>query len=149
MKTRYDYAINKYRHRFIDEHFKGMQISRGEAPFLIKLLNANGEIPMNELIERTFFHKSHVTRSIAKLVEDGYILKEKNPSDGRSYILKITDTGILVAKEAQAIFDKWNNMTESCISEEEKKVLEDITVRIYHKFREYYNEEDTIDETSL
>lgn len=100
---------------------------------------------MNDLIDSMFYHKSHATRSITKLVDDGFIIKERNPNDGRAFILKITESGKEEAKKVIAIMDEFNEMVESVITDEERKILEDITIRIYHKLRNYYNEEDTIE----
>ena len=100
---------------------------------------------MNDLIESMFYHKSHATRSIAKLVDDGFIIKERDPNDGRAYILKITNAGKEEAKQVIAIMDEFNEMVDSVIEDHERKMINDITIRIYHKLRNYYNEEDTIE----
>lgn len=143
--NQYDHAISKYRQRFLDEKYKNLKVSRGDAPFLKKLYKKGGIVSMNDLIDSMFFHKSHATRSITKLVADDFIIKEKNPNDGRAYILRITEAGKTEAKKAIAIMDEFNEMVESVIEDEERKMLEDITIRIYHKLRNYYNEEDTIE----
>ena len=77
----FDHANRKYHHRFLDEHFKQLPITRAEAPYLGIIIKSGNRILMNDLIGGLFYHKSHATRAINKMVEDGLIVKEKNQYD--------------------------------------------------------------------
>ncbi len=148
-RNEYDRAINKYQHRFFDERFKELSISRAEAPFLRKISKLGDSVKMNDLISEMVFHKSHATRSINKMEKDGLIIKEKNPDDLRGYVLTLTELGKETAKKAEAIIDEWNSLIETIMTDEDRKVLQNLTKKIYHLLREYYNEEDIIGEDSI
>lgn len=148
-RSQYDHAINKYRYRFFDERFKNMAVQRGEGGFLLKIFRSGGQMLMNDLTDQLFFHKSHTTRSINKLVDEGLITKTKNPDDLRGYILTVTDKGKEVAKHIEAVHLEWENLINTVITDEERNVLQNLTKKIYHLLRNYYNEEDTINEDSI
>ncbi len=148
-RTEYDHAINKYHHRFLDDRFKDLMISRADAPFLHKIVKAGNQIKMNDLIEKLFFHKSHATRSINRMVDDGLIIKETNPDDLRGYVLTATEKGKQVAKQIKQIFEDWDNLVSQAITDEERKVLQNMTIKIYHLLQEYYDEEDTVSEINI
>ena len=146
VRNEYDHMINKYRHRFLDERFKELEVSRAEAPYLMRI-SREGKIKMNTLISELPFHKSHNTRAINQLVKDGLIIKETNPEDKRAYVLSVTERGKLVGEKVKSIFNDWDDLLNTVITDEEKEVLKNLTKKIYHLLRNYYNEEDTINET--
>lgn len=146
VRNEYDHMINKYRHRFLDERFKELEVSRAEAPYLMRI-SREGKIKMNTLISELPFHKSHTTRAINQLVKDGLIIKETNPEDKRAYVLSVTERGKLVGEKVKSIFNDWDDLLNTVITDEEKEVLKNLTKKIYHLLRNYYNEEDTINET--
>ncbi|MFA7561565.1 MAG: MarR family transcriptional regulator [Candidatus Izemoplasmatales bacterium] len=144
MEKRYDYMISKYQHRFLEDKFKNISIARSEAPFL-KIIYKNGSIKMNDLISKLFFHKSHATRSINNLVKGGYVTKEKDPEDLRSYILTITEKGEAVAKKIIKALNEWENLMDSFLEDEEKNFLKNLEKKIYEKLKAVFNEDDKND----
>lgn len=148
-RNEYDHANNRYQRRFLEERFKNLEISRAEAPYLVKIKIAGGHMKMNDLVCEVFFHKSHTTRAINRLLEDGFIIKEKNPEDQRGYILSLTEKGLETANKVESIFVEWDKLINTVITDEEREMLKNITIRIYHLLREYYDEEDTISENNI
>lgn len=144
-RTEYDHMINKYRHRYLDDSFKDLEISRAEAPYLLKI-SKEGTMHMNTLISELPFHKSHTTRAINQLERDGLIIKEINPEDKRAYVLTITEKGRILGEKVKSVFTKWEDLINAVVTDEERQMLSNLTKKIYHLLREYYNEEDTINE---
>ncbi len=147
-KTEYDYLINKYHHRFLDERFKELEITRAEAPYLHKISKA-GKMKMNDLISELPFHKSHTTRAINQLEKDGYIIKETNPEDKRGYLLSVTSKGLELKDKVHKIFTDWDELIDTVITDEDRVVLYNLTKKMYHLLREYYGEEDIVNETNV
>lgn len=146
-RNEYDHLVDKYHHRFLSDRMKALGISRAEAPYLGRIAKA-GTIKMNTLITELPFHKSHSTRAISQMVEDGLILKEVNPEDKRGYYLSITEKGKIKAEKVKQIFTDWEELVATVITDEERKVIQNITKKIYHLLLDYYGEEDTINETN-
>lgn len=145
MDHKYDHQINRYRHRFLHERFSKLSVTRAEAPYLIRIIKAK-TIAMNDLISELPFHKSHTTRAIKQLVKDGYVIKEVNPEDKRAFILKPTEAGMRVGEEVNAIFKSWEELVGQTITDEERKVIDHITYKVYRFLKSYYHEEDVPDE---
>ena len=60
-----------------------------------------------ELTEFLFLTKSGVTKAITKLEKDGYISKEKSPSDSRQYVLRLTKKGMEMIPTLIEINNRW------------------------------------------
>ncbi len=147
MERKYDHMINKYHHRYLEERFKDITVNRSEAPYL-RVIYKYGEIKMNDLIAKFFFHKSHTTRAIKNLVSDGYVDKLKDTEDLRGYVLTITDKGREVAEKIVKILDGWDQLMSSFLEEDEKEFIEKISQKIYIKLREYFKEDIDNDENA-
>ncbi len=138
--NKYDHLINKYHHRFLHEKTKDINVTRADAPYLYRMLKLK-KVKMNDLINKIPFHKSHATRSINKLVEDGYILKQIDPDDRRGYILTLTEQGEAVGRRVDEIFAEWEELVSSVITEEEAIFLEKISKKIYDNLKDHYKED--------
>lgn len=140
MNNRYEHMLNKYRHRFIDEKMKDIDINFPEGPYLIKI-HESKRMKMNQLNASFSFHKSHLTRIINQLVEKKYITKETDPDDLRGFIVEITEEGEIVAKKVLAVFFEWEKLIMSVISEDEEKLIQKIQQKMVQKLAQYYGEE--------
>jgi len=57
---------------------------------------ANDELSVGELITRGYYHGSNVSYNVRKLVENGYLVQQRSPSDQRSVRVKLTDKGMML-----------------------------------------------------
>lgn len=79
----------------------GLTFSRYEALVLISLTR-RGALPMGKIGERLQVHPTSVTNTVDRLVADGLVTKEPHPTDGRTTLATITDTGRSIAEAATA-----------------------------------------------
>lgn len=142
MKNQYERMINKFHRRYLEERFKALNIGRAEAPY-INMIHKHSPIKMNALISSVIFHKSHTTRAINQMVNDGLITKEKDLNDKRSYIITITKKGIDIAKKVEQILNDWESLINNALSEEEREQLELMRKKVYLNLKEYFEEENT------
>ena len=149
LRSESDHAINKYRHRFFRDKSSLFELSHAEIPYLRKIYKANGSIMMNEIVGESVYHKSHATRAINRLVKDGFVIKEKNPKDLRGFVLSTTEKGKDIAIKTGKIVKEWDDLVETVITNEEREVLQNITKKILHLLKEYYNEEDIVNEANI
>lgn len=145
-QSKYDHAVNKYHHRFMDDKFRKLNVTRPESYFLKRIYKCGGKIPMNDIVGDMGFHKSHATRAISKLVNDGLVIKETNLEDKRAYNLSLTEKGRTLAKSVKAVFEEWDELVDTVITDEEKEMFANISKKLYHLLREYYGEEDNIND---
>jgi DNA-binding MarR family transcriptional regulator len=92
----------------VDEHLArfGLSFARFE---LLRLLafTRRGELPMGKLGVRLQVHPTSITSAVDRLEAQGYVERRPHPTDGRTTLATITDTGRRVVEEAtQVLNDK-------------------------------------------
>jgi DNA-binding MarR family transcriptional regulator len=91
---------------YIDKKFEKFNLTIGTYPYIL-VLNKNGGISQNEISRELNVDKAMSARTVKKLIELGYIRKEENQEDTRSYKLYITDKAKNIIPELIEILDGW------------------------------------------
>ncbi len=81
---------NAYRKQF------GLKVAEWR---LIAILAETGNQTPLMLGERTRMDKISVSRAAAALIARGFLIAENNPQDGRSHLLSLTETGVVLYDE--------------------------------------------------
>ncbi len=81
---------NAYRKQF------GLKVAEWR---LIAILAETGNQTPLMLGERTRMDKISVSRAAAALIARGFLIAENNPQDGRSHLLSLTETGVILYDE--------------------------------------------------
>jgi DNA-binding MarR family transcriptional regulator len=68
--------------------------------------------------------KQAAAKTIATLLERGYVARDTDPADARRKRIKVTPLGFAVMRESEAIFDTLREKWESRLGKEELAVLE-------------------------
>jgi Transcriptional regulators len=72
-----------------------------------------------------------ITRSLKKLENHGYVLREPDPNNGRKKIVKITEAGEKLYDKIRSAFRKSNETMFEGITSEEQLQLESILEKVY------------------
>jgi DNA-binding MarR family transcriptional regulator len=56
---------------------------------------------MTDLAERVLTSPSGMTRAVARLADEGLVERERDPGDGRSFVVGLTPSGLARLREAQ------------------------------------------------
>lgn len=75
------------------------------------------------LIRRIHYDKGVMTRTMKELEQKGYVLREPNPADSRSYLFSLTEKGLAFQKTMMQLLHRWNEGLLCGISKEELSVL--------------------------
>ena len=70
----------------------GLTFARYEVLRLLAF-SRKGVMPVGKIGERLQVHPASVTNAVQRLEADGLVVRSANPSDGRSVLAQITDTG--------------------------------------------------------
>ncbi len=87
---------------------------------VIAVVCETGGISQNELVERVCLEKSVVAKSVAKLMEAGYITRQQSKTDHRAYDLFPTDHALAIYPEVVEISRACMDHLAEGMSEEEK-----------------------------
>lgn len=76
---------------YLREKISPYGFSRGEFPFLVRLLKKGDGISQKEICQDVNISKSTTSKMINKLVEEGYLRMERDPEDKRVKRIYLTD----------------------------------------------------------
>jgi DNA-binding MarR family transcriptional regulator len=114
-----------------DHGIKGIVPSHGD---ILNVLFAEKRCTMNELARKIHRTKPNVTVLIEKLVEVGYVRKEKSSVDNRVTYITLTDKGESLRPVFLSISAKLNKVLYGRLSSEEAESLEKMLLEISDRF---------------
>lgn len=104
---------------YTDEALKKYELSNGTYPFLMRL-SYNEGISQNQISRELGVDKAMSARSINKLIELGYVIKEQDENDSRAYKLYLTDKAKAAIPEIKDIIFNWIDIITADFDENEK-----------------------------
>lgn len=99
----------------------------------------NGRIPQNRFVELLDMNKSTVTKMVAKLEENGYMTREANACDSRSFDVYPTEKAYEVLPELQRIGTGWVDEITADMTEIEKAVFFDLLRKSAERAGKYFD----------
>ena len=118
-------GINQYLHKELEPY----GIGAGQFHFLICLYKRDG-ISQEELTERLTVDKATTTRAIGKLEKEGYVIREKDPSDRRKYRVWLTPKAIDLRPKVKRILKQWTSGILVGFDSDEREILFDFLERM-------------------
>jgi len=132
LMSRIKEKANRFIIRELEEHgIQGIVPSHGE--IMVNLFD-NKEYTMKELAEKIHRSKPTVTILIDKLVDYGYVTKEKSLEDSRVTYIRLTQQGLELRPIFQQISDKVNGFVYEGLAESEAIFFEKILLNINQNF---------------
>lgn len=130
--------ITEKAHRLIVRELEAREI-KGIVPShggILALLFTGEMYTMKELAEKIHRTKPTVTVLVDKLVELGYVIKEKSHEDSRVTFIKLTKKGIALQPDFAAVSEKMNAIVYTKVAEEEANVLQELLIKINSNLEE-------------
>ncbi len=104
---------------FLENELKKYNIGTGQL-MILKALNCNDGINQESISDFLVTDKTTVTKNIKPLIKEGYISREKNNSDRRSYRICLTEKGKSIIPEIYRIIDEWTECLLAGFSAEDR-----------------------------
>jgi DNA-binding MarR family transcriptional regulator len=115
-------CIYRYSHFHIAKKLEIYKIGRGQLSFLMTLYNRDG-VSQENIARNLKIDKSTVARAIKKLMEEGYVIKERDTSDRRAYKVFLTEKAKIIKPKIINIVSEWFESLLSDFTEDERKIL--------------------------
>ena len=100
--------------------------------YILIYLGRHGKTSPSSLCEKLKLDAGHLNRTAEKLINGGFIIREKNPDDKRASILFLTEKGEEIFSLCRNLFSMWDEKALSSLNEVEKQqfisLLKKITV---------------------
>jgi DNA-binding MarR family transcriptional regulator len=117
--------LYRYGQCYISKKLETYNIGSGQYIFLSTLYQ-NGGISQEELSVYLKIDKATTAKAVKKLIEAGYIRRDIDSSDKRAYKVFLTTKAMAVIPVVQEAVKKWENMVSSGLTEEEKRLIEEL-----------------------
>ena len=105
---------------YFEKELAPYDLGSGAMPVLKALLHQDG-INQQELSENLHVDKATTTRAITKLVNIGYVRRERDPEDQRAYRLFVTQKAQDIASEIRRVLQSWTAILTEGLADEEKE----------------------------
>jgi DNA-binding MarR family transcriptional regulator len=92
----------------LNNEMKDLGLTAGQFPFLIHLSHKEG-ITQDDLAVHLHIDKGTVARALKKLEDKGFIYREINPQNRRSYLLFLTEKGRQIVPHIRSIDKEWED----------------------------------------
>lgn len=119
-------VIVRYCRNFTEKRLKEFELTFGEQMILI-FLSKNDNVNQDTISKRYMIDKGMVAKTLTKLEEKAFIVREQNPYNKRENIISLTEKGASIINNIKAVFDEWNEIICEEISQEEmdsfKKII--------------------------
>ena len=122
-------ALNREAQRTFNHEFARLGLTGGMHTLLLHLYRCDG-VTQQELSRHLHFDKAHVARIIGKLMDQGYIVKERNPDDQRSYRIFLTPRALEVKPDILQVFRNWIDRLVKGFSPREREDLVELLTRM-------------------
>lgn len=114
--------IHRCHNAFVDSQFRDLDIGHGPRAFLMALSFQDG-VTQDELSSRLWMDKTTTARAVKKLVEFGYVRKERDPQDKRYCHLYITEKGMALIPRILEARKRFKSMMTAGLADEEIEEL--------------------------
>ena len=101
--------------RVLERRLKPLGVNNSQFFFILKLHDDPG-ITQDQLVRADSRHQSNVNREIAKLADMGLVDKQRLPTDGRKFVLKLTEAGEELYPKVKAALDAQEAALSDCLS---------------------------------
>jgi DNA-binding MarR family transcriptional regulator len=118
-------SIREKAYRFITHELVVREIT-GLAPShgaILSVLFQCDTLPMTELAKRIDRDKSTVTALVKKLANHGYVVRKKDPDDGRMTYISLTEKGVALQSEFEEISEALLGIVYKDFSTQEKEAV--------------------------
>ncbi|GJL94018.1 MAG: hypothetical protein DHS20C05_04230 [Hyphococcus sp.] len=89
----------------------------------LSIIAREGSMSQREVADQLSQQESAITTMAARLQNAGYITKQRSESDGRTWLLKPTETGLLALREMKKPFSQINRLLDETLSTAETNHL--------------------------
>lgn len=107
----------------------GLTPGQGQARILYNLLEKD-HITQKELADKCHFEVATMSRNIDKLVDMGFLTRENNPDCRRSFLICITEKGLVEGEKIKKVFEEFEDIVCRGITDEELELLRKILLRM-------------------
>jgi DNA-binding MarR family transcriptional regulator len=114
--------LYRYEQIFIGKKIEQYGIGSGQFPFLMRLYREDG-INQESLSDYLKIDKGTTARAIQKLVDEGYVFRQRDEKDRRSYRVFLTEKGKKMEPDMKKIASEWEDILFSSFDDSQRREI--------------------------
>ena len=119
-------VIARYFRVFTEKRLKEFDLTFGEQS-IIMFLSKNENVNQEAISKRYMIDKGMVAKTLSKLEEKGFIIREQNPDNKRENLISLTEKGVFILDNIHSTLDEWNDILMKDMSQDEINYLKNLT----------------------
>jgi DNA-binding MarR family transcriptional regulator len=119
-------VIVRYCRAFAERKLKEYDLSFGEQ-VIIMFLSANENVNQDTISKRYMIDKGMIAKTLNKLEEKGFVMREQNPNNKRENFVSLTQKGTDILDTMSSIYKEWNEIIYAGMSAEDIESLKRLT----------------------
>ena len=119
-------VIARYFRVFTEKRLKEFDLTFGEQS-IIMFLSKNENVNQEAISKRYMIDKGMVAKTLSKLEEKGFIIREQNPDNKRENLISLTEKGVFILDNIHSTLDEWNEILMKDMSQDEINYLKNLT----------------------
>ena len=123
---------------YFEKELSQFGLGSGTHVFLVALFHHDG-ISQNELTKELNFNKANTTRAIKKLMDLGYVKRERDKHDSRAWRIFITPKAKKIAPQIISTLHSWSDILSTGFTPKEKKMAMDLLKKMAENALFYKN----------
>lgn len=124
---------------YITKGLKSYNIGSGQYIFINALCENDG-VTIDKLSQILNLDKWTVTKGIKKLEQGGFVVKELDLKDKRSYKIHATKKAFAVRPYIYEVLQNWTNILSSNLDKDEKKLMLELLIKMSDNAISHINE---------
>ena len=132
--------LHRYARRYYNKELEPYGFGGAQLRLLMPLYEMDG-ISQEKLAQTIKLDKTTIARTIKKLIDNGYVSREIDEKDRRSYRIFLTEKGKAIEPEMMNIFLKWEENLLSKFEDEERKYVLKIVEMMHENASEMIQDE--------
>lgn len=114
--------LYRYNQIYLDKELKPYNIGPGQFYLLMPLFQKDG-VNQESLGQSINLDRANVTRAIQKLVKEGYVYRQRDEKDKRSYRVFLTEKGKAIEPGLKKIALEWENILLSNFDPDQRQTI--------------------------
>jgi DNA-binding MarR family transcriptional regulator len=122
-------TVHRMTQTHISRQLEPFALGSGQFPFFMAIMRNEGAT-QEDISARLRMDKATTAKALHKLVDAGYVAKERDPEDGRVWRIRFTEKGHALTPAVLGCLRGWSEIMYTGFTVKEKKVFTDMLERI-------------------
>ena len=115
--------------QYCSERLSEMNVIYGQL-FIIIFIGKKKVCSSKEISLALRLDAGYLTRTISKLIENGFLIQKKSEKDKRANIISLTTKGRQIFEKSHDLFQEWDKLILGSLTDREKQPLVELVQKI-------------------